>query len=198
MVDDDNRTGKKKEGREGPYTKLVALATLVLVVLAYLTVASQVHWVPFGHTPSPGPTSPSTSTSSSPLSIGEQIATTTSSPAGLPAGYQGTWQGDLVYGAENIAVSMTLGQGADGAQVGSFVNETLDCEATVYLEGGQGPVYLRLITTTNALNECVSLAYARATLTSSGLDFIFEDSSEVSPSEPESNVAPASGTLGQN
>lgn len=103
-----------------------------------------------------------------------------------------------MYGAENIAVSMTLGQGADGAQVGSFVNETLDCEATVYLEGGPGPVYLRLITTTNALNECVSLAYARATLTSSGLDFIFEDSSVVSPSEPESNVVPASGTLGQS
>ena len=197
MVDSGNRTGKEKES-EGPYTKLVALGTLLLVLLGYLALASQVRWPPFKGSPSPGPANAATSSSSSPpADVGAQLGATTSSPAGLPAGYQGAWQGDLVYGAENIAVSMTLGQGADGAQVGSFVNETLECEATIYLEGGQGPIYLRLVTTTNALGECVSLAYARVTSTSSGLDFTFEDSSEVSPSEPTSDVAPASGTLGQ-
>jgi hypothetical protein len=162
--------GGKPEG-EGPYTKLIALGTVLLVILAYLAVAYSAHWPPFG------------SSHSASLS------------SGVPADYQGTWQGNIVDGNTSNQVSMSLGQGADGTQVGEFSNETLACQGAVYLEGGEGPIYLRMVTTSNTLNECVPFFYARASLTSGELNVALQDTSEVSPDEPASHVIPLAGTL---
>jgi hypothetical protein len=91
---------------------------------------------------------------------------------------------------------MALGAGSAGAEVGTLVNSTLGCSASVYFEGGTGPVYLRLVTTDNVQGECVPFAYAETSLTSSGgLSFTFEQSSAVNPNEPVSNVDAGSGVL---
>jgi hypothetical protein len=188
---------RKKPEREGPYTKLVALGTILLVVFGYVGLAYTVHWPPYS-APSPGPTN-------SPPTIGPTVAdsqvaaTSTQPPTGVPADYQGTWQGNIVQsaavGTATIQVSMTLGHGADDTPVGDFTDNTLDCQAVVYLEGGDGPIFLRLVVTSNTLGECAPFAYARVTLTSSGLYFVFEQTSEVSPTEPVSNIASGAGTL---
>jgi hypothetical protein len=191
--------GRKPE-REGPYTKLVALGTILLVVIGYVGLAYTVHWSPYS-TSNPGSTS-------SPPAIGPTVTgsqstatgTGTQSATGIPVVYQGTWQGNIVQvntaaGTNTGQVSITLGQGADGSQVGEFTSNTPPCQASVYLEGGDGPIFLRLITTSNPTGECAQLSYVRVTLTSSGLYFVFEQSSEVSPNEPVANVAPGDGTL---
>lgn len=120
-----------------------------------------------------------------------------SSMATLPAAYQGSWQGGINDpGVGTVTVSMSLGAGSAGAEVGTFVNRTLECSASVYFEGGAGPVYLRLVTTNNILRECVPFAYAETSVTSSGgLSFTFEQSSAVNPNEPVSTVAAGSGVL---
>ncbi len=137
--------------------------------------------------PAPATTSPAT-TSPAP----------TPAETGIPAAYQGTWEGGIVYQDVYDEVSMSLNQGPVGTQVGQFMNDTLDCQASVYLEGGNGPIYLRLILTSSPENVCVPFMYAQATLTSSGLNFALEDTSQVSPSEPMSNGMQLSGTLGRN
>jgi TIR domain len=115
----------------------------------------------------------------------------------LPTAYQGTWQGDVNSpGIGTMAASMSLGAGSAGAEVGSFVNSTLECSGSVYFEGGTGPVYLRLITTNNPKGECVPFAYAETSVTSGGgLSFTFLQSSGVNPNEPVSNVDDGSGVL---
>jgi hypothetical protein len=120
-----------------------------------------------------------------------------SSTAALPAAYQGSWQGGINDpGVGTVTVTMSLGAGSAGAEVGTFVNNTLECSASVYFEGGSGPVYLRLVTTNNILGECVPFAYAETSVTSSGgLSFTFEQSSAVNPNEPVSSVAAGSGVL---
>jgi hypothetical protein len=120
-----------------------------------------------------------------------------SSTVTLPAAYQGNWQGAINQpGSGTVTVSMALGPGSAGAEVGTLVNSTLGCSASVYFEGGSGPVYLRLVTTENAQGECVPFAYAETSLTSSGgLSFTFEQSSAVNPNEPVSNVDAGSGVL---
>jgi hypothetical protein len=169
---------RKEPEREGPYTKLIAFLTVVLVVLTYFGLAYAIHWPPF-KSPNPGP-SPSPSAT------------------GVPADYQGTWQGN--YTAANTAyrISMTLGPGADGTQVGEFTNFNLGCQSAVYLEGGKGPIFLRLVlTSNNNLNQCAS-SYARATLTSSGdLDLAVGPRSYFSPTEPPYNVIPGTAVLTQ-
>ena len=198
-----NPKGKKPEG-EGPYTKLIAFGTIVGVILTYLILAYTVHFWPYSSsnpqaTSSPSTTAPSRTAASQatpPVSQPAQInPTVTQSANEVPADYQGTWQGYIVDGEVSDQISMSIGQGADGAQVGEYSNETLGCQATVYLEGGEGPIYLRLVTTSNALNECVPFAYARASLTSGELNLALEDTSEASPDEPASNVMPLAGTL---
>jgi hypothetical protein len=120
-----------------------------------------------------------------------------SSTVTLPAAYQGNWQGTINQpGSGTVTVSMALGAGSAGAEVGTLVNSTLGCSASVYFEGGTGPVYLRLVTTDNVQGECVPFAYAETSLTSSGgLSFTFEQSSAVNPNEPVSNVDAGSGVL---
>ena len=120
-----------------------------------------------------------------------------SSTGTLPAAYQGSWQGGINDpGVGTLTVSMALGVGSAGAEVGTLVNDTLQCSASVYFEGGSGPVYLRLVTTSNVRGVCVPFAYAETSVTSSGgLSFTFEESSAVNPNEPVSDVAAGSGVL---
>jgi hypothetical protein len=73
-----------------------------------------------------------------------------SSTSTLPAAYQGSWEGGINDpGVGTLTVSMALGAGSAGAEVGTFVNGTLDGSASVYYEGGSGPVYLRLVRASN-------------------------------------------------
>jgi len=125
----------KRPEREGPYTKLIALGTVLGLILTYLLLAYTVHWPP-DNSPNPGPTS---SRPTTPTGTGPQGITPVPQPAtGVPAAYQGTWRGNIVYGTTSDQVGMTLGGGAVGAQVGMFTNYTLGCRRSVYLEGGGG------------------------------------------------------------
>jgi hypothetical protein len=175
--------------RRRPVLVTAAIGVAAVVVIAIVVGAAQ------GHTPSSAgshpPASPTATVTAS------SSPTTSTATTGLPTGYAGTWQGSLTAAnGSSVNLSMTLSQGSPGTQIGTLVDETYDCDAAVYLEGGSGPVYLRLITTSNALGECVSNAYAQTLLTSSGsLQFTFEQSSAVNPSEPISDVANASGQL---
>jgi hypothetical protein len=203
---------------EGPYTKLIALGTFLLVVLSYFAVAYPAHWIPFSSDststvtalpsvsvstfPSPVPTS--TSPSLAPASTSPSVPSTSASPTlgpaetGVPLAYQGSWEGGLTYEGEANYVNMSLNQGSVGTQVGQYVNDTLHCQASVYLEGGNGPIYLRLVLTSNPENVCVPFVYAQANITSSGLYFVLEDTSEVWPNEPTSDGFQLSGTLGKS
>jgi hypothetical protein len=190
---------KKPEG-EGPYTKLIAFGTILGVALTYLILAYTVHLPPDGSS-NPRPISNPTPTRSSvtPPQVTpthSQVTPTSSQAAnGVPADYQGTWQGDIDYGNGIAQVSMTLGQGADGTQVGEFTLYGRDCQRSVYLEGGQGPISLRLDLTSGSLSECAPFVYASVTSTSSGLYVVMQDTSEVSASEPASAAETGAGTL---
>jgi hypothetical protein len=74
---------------------------------------------------------------------------------------------------------MNLGQGNDGSRVGVFHNDTYGCRGAIYLESGGGPISLRIVTTSDPYDDCVSLAYAQATLTSDGLYFSFDQTATV-------------------
>ena len=132
--------------------------------------------------------------------LSQRHSPSSSSSKTLPSVYQGGWQGGIdVPGFGTVTVSMTLGAGSADAQVGTFVNSTLECSANVFFEGGSGPVFLRLVTTDNTLGECVPFAYAEASVTSGGgLSFTFQESSAVHPNEPTSSVAPGSGVLSRS
>jgi len=191
MVEHKESAGEKKEsagekpGREGPYTKLIAVGTVLLVVIGYITLAYTVHLWP-DSSPNPAPTSsPST----------EQTGTGSQPVIGVPADYQGTWQGNIVYGTTSDRVSMTIGHGTVGTQVGEFTNYALGCQRLVYLEGGTGPIYLRLVATSNSASQCASFVYARVTKTSTGLDIVMEDTSEVVPTDPVSNAETGAGSM---
>jgi hypothetical protein len=101
------------------------------------------------------------------------------SAGGVPVAYQGSWQGYIVYGGTSNSVNMMLGNGANGAQVGNFMNSALGCNRQVYLEGGGGPVFLRLILAPGQTGQCVPVMYARVTLTPAGLSIVMEDNSEM-------------------
>jgi hypothetical protein len=53
MAVSNKPTGRKAEPG-GPYTKLIALGTILLVVLGYVAISYPAHWIPFS--PSPAPT----------------------------------------------------------------------------------------------------------------------------------------------
>jgi hypothetical protein len=90
---------------------------------------------------------------------------------GVPADYQGVWEGGISGSAGPFEATVKLGQGTDGSQVGVFQNDTYGCRGAIYLESGDGPISLRIVTTSNPHDVCVRLAYAEVTLTSDGLYF---------------------------
>jgi hypothetical protein len=183
---------RKNSEHEGLYDKITAYGTiagvLVAVValfasmaeaaIAYFTYAYSAHWPPFSSPPSASPTNAST--------VIHSRATAPTSPSvdGVPADYQGTWEGNISGSAGPFEATMNLRQGTDGSKVGVFQNETYGCRGAIYLESGDGesgdgPISLRIVTTSNPYHDCVLLAYAQATLTSDGLYFAFDQTATV-------------------
>ena len=178
---------RKKHEHEGLYDKITAYGTIagVLVAvaalfvsiavaaIAYFTLAYSAHWPPFSSSPSASPTNASTVIHS------RATAPTSPSADGVPADYQGTWEGNISGSAGPFEATMNLRQGTDGSEVGVFQNETYGCRGAIYLESGDGPISLRIVTTSNPHDDCVLLAYAQATLTSDGLYFSFDQTATV-------------------
>lgn len=123
--------------------------------------------------------SSSGSSSSSTTSIsqnGDVVASTapaTTSPAtsqgSVPAADLGTWGGFLNAGGVEQRFILNLAQGSPGSNVGSFNNQTENCQGTVFLNGvttvtlngaSVPAADLDLETTQNPGNACVSSAEA--------------------------------------
>jgi hypothetical protein len=178
---------RKELEHDGLYDKITAYGTiagvLVAVValfvsiavaaIAYFTLAYTAHWPPFSSSPSASPAGPPT--------VIPARTTVPASPSadGVPADYQGTWEGNISGSAGPFEATMNLNQGTDGSKVGVFQNETYGCQGAIYLESGDGPISLRIVTTSDPYDDCVSLAYAQATLTSDGLYFSFDQTATV-------------------
>ena len=142
----------------------MAAVTIFAAAVVYFTVAHTAHWPPFGPSHSQSPTViPSRATTS-----------TASSADGVPADYQGTWEGNISGPAGLFETTINLNQGTAGAQVGVFQNESSGCRGAIYLERGGGPISLRIVTKSNPHHDCALLAYAQATRASDGLHFSFE------------------------
>jgi hypothetical protein len=193
VVEQKEPASKKRE-HEGLYDKITAYGTIASVLLAivglfvsigvgaiaYFTLAYTAHWPPFSPAPSASPRSAPTPAPS------QATASSLPSAGGVPASYQGSWQGEIDSQAGPFEASMSLYQGTDGSQVGYFQNDTYDCRGTIYLDNGGGPLSLRIVTTSDPAGDCVSVAYAQVTTTSGGLFFSFDTTG---------GVPPGSGTL---
>jgi hypothetical protein len=178
---------RKERGHDGLYDKITAYGTiagvLVAVValfvsiavaaIAYFTLAYTAHWPPFSSSPAAAP-------ASAPTVIPSRASAPASPSAdGVPADYQGTWVGNISGSAGPFEATMILQHGTDGSKVGVFQNETYGCRGAIYLQSGDGPISLRIVTTSDPYDDCVSLAYAQATLTSDGLYFSFDQTATV-------------------
>ena len=198
MVEQKEPVRQQRE-HEGLYEKITAYGTIagVLVAIvalivsiavaaiAYFTLAYTAHWAPFSSSPAASP-------ASAPNVIPSPAASPASASAdGVPADYQGIWEGEISGSAGPFEAIMNLGQGTDGSRVGVFQNETYGCRGTIYLESGDGPISLRIVTTINPDDNCVWLAYAQATLTSDGLYFSFDQSATVPSGDGTLNAIPA-------
>ena len=197
MVEQKKPEGKKRE-HEGLYDKITAYGTVASLLVAvvglfvsigvaaitYFTLAYTAHWPPFSPAQAASPSNTSDVTSGQ--------ATTASSQSGnaVPADYQGSWQGEISGPGGTFGASMNLNSGTDGSQVGVFQNDTGDCQGDIYLTSGGGPLSLRIVTTSNPFDYCVSLAFAQVTLTSGGLLFSFDQTGGVSPGQ--GTLSPAS------
>ena len=186
MVEQKEPVRAKRE-HDGLYDKITAYGTIagVLVAIvalfvsiavaaiAYFTLAYSAHWPPFSSSPAAPPASAPT--------VIPSRATTSDLPSadGVPVDYQGTWEGEISGSAGPFEATMNLGPGTDGSKVGIFQNDTYGCRGSIYLESGDGPISLRIVTTTNPDDECVWLADAQATVTSGGLYFSFDQTAIV-------------------
>ena len=197
MVEQKKSAGKQHE-HESLYDKITAYGTLAsllvavfglfvstgVAAIAYFTLAYTARWPPF----SPAPAAPSSNASNA---TSAQASTASSqSVGGVPADYQGSWQGEISGPGGTFGASMNLNSGTDGSQVGVFQNDTGDCQGDIYLTRGGGPLSVRIVTTSNPFDYCVSLAFAQVTLTSGGLLFSFDQTGGVSPGQ--GTLSPAS------
>ena len=197
MVEQNKPAGKRRE-HEGLYDKITAYGTLAgllvavvglfvsigVAAIAYFTLAYTAHWPPFS------PTSAASSNNASNATFAQATIASSQSADGVPADYQGNWQGEISGPGGTFEASMNLNSGNDGSQVGVFQNDTGDCQGDIYLTSGGGPLSLRIVTTSNPFNYCVSLAFAQVTLTSGGLHFSFDQTGGVSPGQ--GTLSPAS------
>jgi hypothetical protein len=122
--------------------------------------------------------SSSSSSSTTPVSQnGDVVVTSTAPPTTSPAASQGsvpsadlgTWGGFLDSGGLEQRFILNLAQGSPGGNVGSFNNQTENCQGTVFLNGvttvtlngaSVPAADLDLETTQNPGNACVSSAEA--------------------------------------
>lgn len=109
--------------------------------------------------------------------------------ARVPPSYQGTWQGILSYSGSSEQISLELGPGSTGAEVGQATNTTYDCQGSVYLVSSGGQLLLHYVLTSNPMDRCVSYGNATATLQGpNSLNFAFV-------ADPNTGIVPAAGTL---
>ena len=120
------------------------------------------------------PTGTSAPASSVPASSVPTSPPPTTSQGGIPSLDLGTWGGFLQGNGISERVIVNLVQGAPASQVGSFSNQTYNCQGTVFLNGdttvtmngSSAPaVDLNLETTQNPDGACVSSAEAIAAST---------------------------------
>jgi hypothetical protein len=189
VVEQKKPAGEKHE-HEGLYDRITAYGTLAglliavvglfvsigVAAIAYFSLAYTAHWPPFSSTPVESSSNVSNATFA-------QANAASSQPDGVPADYQGNWQGEISGPGGTFGASMNLASGTDGSQVGVFQNNTGDCQGDIYLTSGGGPLTLRIVTTSNPFGYCVSLAFAQVRLTSGGLLFSFDQTGGVSPGQ---------------
>ena len=134
--------------------------------------------------------------------IGVSVTTSSSSPSGggtntnanagtsaVPAAYQGTWSGEVVFPTIGATAQFTisLSPGQAGSQVGQWQNVTAGCEGTVTLENSNVPLNLHLTTTSNPTGVCVPETDVQASESANGLTIVFGS---------DDGAAPGQGTLG--
>jgi hypothetical protein len=143
-----------------------------------------------GSHPAPAPTP--TTTSSAP------VAVAAANPAAVPASYQGTWNG-VVTQANGSAFQLTLkiGSGSVGANVGSWQLPTFNCSGLLTLESGGGPLQLYQETTFNGAGECYAHFTANVTLQGSDLNYEIIGATEVNGQFFAGDPSLASGDLTQ-
>jgi hypothetical protein len=190
---------RERREHEGLYDKITAyrtiagvlvavvalLVSIAVAAIAYFTLAYSAHWPPFSSSSAASPTRAPT--------VIPSRATTPASPSadGVPVDYQGIWEGEISGSAGPFEATMSLDQGTDGSRVGVFQNETYGCRGAIYFEGGDGPIFLRIVTTSNPYDDCVRRAYAQATLTADGLYFSFDQTATVSSGDGTLTAIPA-------
>jgi hypothetical protein len=109
--------------------------------------------------------------------------------SGVPSSYQGTWQGAIGYpGYDSFQVTLQLGPGSSGNQVGQYSNSTTGCVWTVYLVHGGTPLLVHMVVTTPGPN-CVSSFEANVALQSQN------SVSWAIIADPNTGVVPRSGIL---
>jgi hypothetical protein len=116
------------------WTIVIAVATVIILVLTYLVLASGTHILPYSSPPTRnnGPVSPG----------GAQAD-------GLPTSYQATWDASISLGITTVQISLTLGRGSPGQVVGTISSVTLNCDADVLLSSTGNPIQLSFKTASN-------------------------------------------------
>jgi hypothetical protein len=109
-------------------------------------------------TPTPPPSTP--------------VTTAATNPAAVPASYEGTWNGVVTQpNGTSFQLTLKIGSGAVGADVGSWQLPTYNCSGLLTLESGGGPLQLYQETTFNGAGECYAHFTANVTLQGSDLDY---------------------------
>jgi hypothetical protein len=151
---------KKKEikrmEKDHPWLIITTIFTVMIAVLSYLLLAAAQHWLPFR----------------------DSASSSAAGSSAVPASYQGTYSGDLgVPGYASLSIGLTLQSGSQGADVGELTSSTAGCQVALYLDGGSGPIDLRLVVA-NPQGACGLLSYikyAQVTLNSNdSVDLAFE------------------------
>jgi hypothetical protein len=147
---------------EGPWTKWGVVIALLALILTYVGTAAGLHWPPFSQSAAPRPATGQLSN----VTAKQASATPSSQGGGVPPNDLGSWGGTVrqVNGLTERFI-MNLQQGTPGSRVGTFSNQTANCQGDIVLNGqttvtlngtGVPAADLNLETTQNSNGACVS------------------------------------------
>jgi hypothetical protein len=171
------RTGQKqsKRRRNWSITGALGAAASIVTILTFInsnnSTSSQ-----SGNVSPPTTSAPTTSAATS------SAPTATNGQGGIPSLDLGTWGGFLQGSGISERVIINLFQGKDASDVGSFSNQTFNCQGAIFLNGdttvtmngtSAPAIDLNLETTQNPAGACVSSAEAVAA-SSDGNTLVFE------------------------
>ena len=110
------------------------------------------------------------------------------SGSGVPAAYQRSWAGPIIFPTISATnqVTLTLDAGQVGNEVGQWANVTLNCSGTATLESGGTTLSLHLVTADNPDGACVPQFDAQVSQAGSDIAVVVES---------DFGAAPGSGTL---